>query len=61
MDARCYYYGLNRMKSKRAKRLLLDHKWYVGEVSEHLGYKNPQHFTVAFKKYYGVLPSLFKG
>lgn len=44
-----------------AKRLLLDQKWYVNEVAEHLGYKNPQHFTVAFKKYYGVVPRLFKG
>lgn len=51
----------NSYRMLEAKRLLLDHKWYVGEVSEHLGYKNPQHFTVAFKKYYGVLPSLFKG
>lgn len=51
----------NSYRMHEAKRLLLDHKWYVGEVSEHLGYKNPQHFTVAFKKYYGVLPSLFKG
>ncbi|MDR0229752.1 MAG: AraC family transcriptional regulator [Flavobacteriaceae bacterium] len=47
-------------RMQEAKRLLLDCNWYVGEVAEHLGYKNAQHFTVAFKKYYGILPSLFK-
>jgi len=43
-----------------AKRLLLDEKRYINEVSELIGYRNPQHFTVAFKKYYGILPSRFK-
>ncbi|MDM1352389.1 helix-turn-helix transcriptional regulator [Myroides marinus] len=50
----------NKQRMAEAKRLLLDQKWYVGEVSDYLGYKNPQHFTVAFKKYYGSLPSQFK-
>lgn len=50
----------NKHRMAEAKRLLLDQKWYVWEVSDYLGYKNPQHFTVAFKKYYGSLPSQFK-
>ncbi|QZE15109.1 AraC family transcriptional regulator [Halosquirtibacter laminarini] len=29
----------------------------IAEISHHVGYKNPQHFTVAFKKYFGYLPS----
>ncbi len=45
---------------QRAKHLLLEEKLYVFEVSDRLGYKNQQHFTVAFKKRFGYLPSLLK-
>lgn len=29
----------------------------IGEISQKTGYKNPTHFTAAFKKYYGILPN----
>lgn len=32
----------------------------VSEVADQVGYKNPQHFTAAFKKKYGILPSSLK-
>lgn len=37
--------------------LLLKQKKTVSEVASEVGYKNPQHFTVAFKKKFGILPS----
>lgn len=45
---------------QEAKYLLIDQKWYVSEVSDRMGYKNPQHFTVAFKRRFGFLPSSLK-
>ncbi|AUC84610.1 hypothetical protein CW731_04520 [Polaribacter sp. ALD11] len=47
------------LKMDKAKELLFDKKLPVGEVSELVGYKNPQHFSTAFKKKYGVTPSKF--
>jgi AraC-like DNA-binding protein len=51
---------INDLRMNKAKQLLLDEKKYVGEVSEMVGYKNQQHFTVAFKKKFGILPSKLK-
>jgi AraC-like DNA-binding protein len=48
------------LKMEKAKQLLLEESMSVGHVAELIGYKNPQHFTVAFKKKYGVLPSQIK-
>lgn len=36
---------------------LLQQKYNVNEVSFLVGYKNPQHFTAAYKKKFGILPS----
>ncbi len=43
-----------------AKQLILEKNISICCVSEELGYKNPQHFTVAFKKIFGYLPSKLK-
>jgi len=51
----------NDVKMQEAKRLLLENKMNVSEVSEQIGYKNPQHFSTAFKKYFGTSPSQLKG
>ena len=51
----------NDLRMERAKHLLLDQGKFVAEVADDIGYKNPQHFTVAFKKKYGVLPSELRG
>jgi AraC-like DNA-binding protein len=45
------------LRMEKAKELITHEKMSVSEASYEVGYKNPQHFTVAFKKYYGFLPS----
>ncbi|UZH54101.1 helix-turn-helix transcriptional regulator [Salinimicrobium tongyeongense] len=45
------------LRMEKAKDLITHEKLSVSEASYEVGYKNPQHFTVAFKKYYGFLPS----
>ncbi|MCW3464525.1 helix-turn-helix transcriptional regulator [Chitinophaga nivalis] len=47
---------LTELRMITARQLLLDHKMYVGEVSDMIGYKHQQHFTAAFKKRFGILP-----
>ncbi|MGY5353720.1 helix-turn-helix transcriptional regulator [Wenyingzhuangia sp. IMCC45467] len=48
---------INDLKMEKSKKLLIQNKLSIGEVSEKIGYKNPQHFSTAFKKKYGVSPS----
>ncbi|WP_343307465.1 AraC family transcriptional regulator [Chitinophaga niabensis] len=48
---------LSEVRMQQAKRMLLEEKKYVGEVAIEVGYKNPHHFTAAFKKRFGFLPS----
>lgn len=45
------------LRMAEARRLLRDGKKAVGEVADAIGYQNAHHFTAAFKKKYGVLPS----
>ncbi|WP_103863507.1 AraC family transcriptional regulator [Aquimarina sp. I32.4] len=51
---------IQNIKMRKAKDLLLIQKMLVNEVSDYLGYKNPQHFSTAFKKKYGISPSYLK-
>jgi AraC-like DNA-binding protein len=44
-------------KMEHARELLLDSGYYVNEVSRKVGYKNPNHFSTAFKKKFGVSPA----
>lgn len=48
---------ITRLRMEMAKELISKEKRSVSETAYEVGYKNPQHFTVAFKKYYGFLPS----
>ncbi|NML68572.1 helix-turn-helix transcriptional regulator [Chryseobacterium sp. RP-3-3] len=32
----------------------------ISEVSDVVGYKNPRHFSTAFKKKFGIVPSPLK-
>jgi AraC-like DNA-binding protein len=48
---------LSHVRMEMAKQLLLDEKKTISEVSAIVGYQHPQHFTAAFKRKYGVLPS----
>ncbi|WP_154647985.1 helix-turn-helix domain-containing protein [Pedobacter arcticus] len=47
-------------KMEKAKELLSTGKHKITEVSETVGYKHATHFTTAFKKFFGYLPSLAK-
>lgn len=51
---------LTQVRMEYAKQLISEKEYSVALVSEELGYKNPQHFTVAFKKTFGYLPSKLK-
>lgn len=55
-------YGyLNQYKMEKAKSLLTDENLSIADVSQRIGYKHPTHFTSAFKKYFGYLPTRIKG
>ena len=47
---------LTTMRMTKAHDLLATKEMTIAHISQTVGYKNPQHFTVAFKKYYGYLP-----
>lgn len=48
---------ITRLRMEMAKEIIGVEKRSVSEAAYEVGYKNPQHFTVAFKKFYGFLPS----
>lgn len=48
---------LTRLRMHKARALLIKKEMNISEVSYSVGYKNSQHFTVAFKKFFGYLPS----
>jgi AraC-like DNA-binding protein len=50
----------NDLRMEIAKDLLINQEKSIAEVADNIGYKNPQHFTVAFKKKYGILPRTLK-
>ncbi len=51
-------YGfVSKARMQQAREILLEGNLSIHEVSLLAGYKNPQHFTAAFKKHYGVPPS----
>ncbi|MEM0941623.1 MAG: AraC family transcriptional regulator [Bacteroidota bacterium] len=52
-----YWKGL---RLQEAKIMLCNEQISVKEVAERIGYRNPEHFTNAFKKQFGVLPSKVK-
>lgn len=45
---------------EKAKKLIAEQDYTIAQASYEVGYKNPQHFTVAFKKLLGYLPSQLK-
>ena len=48
---------ITALRMEKAKNLIINKHYTVAEASLKVGYKYPQHFTVAFKKQYGYLPS----
>lgn len=51
---------LTDLRMEKAKYLLLDEKMYINEVADLVGYRHPHHFTDAFKRKFGYLPSALK-
>jgi AraC family transcriptional regulator, transcriptional activator of the genes for pyochelin and ferripyochelin receptors len=48
---------LTQARMEQAREMILDGKYStIAEVASLIGYKNPQHFTAAFKKTFGYLP-----
>ena len=47
----------NDAKMEQAKQMLTGQDMSIGEVAHISGYKNPRHFSAAFKRKFGVLPS----
>ncbi|MDT7830444.1 AraC family transcriptional regulator [Pricia sp. S334] len=48
------------IRMKKAKTLLLQGEFSIGQISDEVGYKNPQHFSTAFKRKFGMPPSAIK-
>ena len=51
---------ITQLRMEKAKRLVLEKNYSITQASYEVGYKNPQHFTKAFKKKYHYLPSSLK-
>lgn len=49
----------NDTKMEEARKMLQNGS-NVSKVSDAIGYKNPQHFSAAFKRRFGIVPSQFK-
>lgn len=60
------YYGKtflqmqSEAKMSMAKIYLRDRKWNISEIADRLNYSTVQHFSYAFKKYYGITPSDYR-
>ncbi|WP_316839490.1 AraC family transcriptional regulator [Pedobacter gandavensis] len=50
----------NDLKMAEAMKMLQQQGMKINEVSDAIGYKNPQHFSAAFKRKFGVVPSSVK-
>ncbi|WP_027076066.1 helix-turn-helix transcriptional regulator [Maribacter antarcticus] len=51
---------INDLKMNEAKQLLLEGSLYITEIADRCGYKNATHFSAAFKRKFGLTPSLLK-
>jgi AraC-like DNA-binding protein len=47
------------IKMNKAADLLRDQKYSVSEIAYLIGFPNAKYFSTAFKKYYGMTPSMF--
>ena len=48
------------LKIEEAQRLLYEDRRTITEISEHLGFENPQYFSRIFRQYAGVCPREFR-
>ncbi|QES87507.1 helix-turn-helix domain-containing protein [Rhizosphaericola mali] len=51
---------LSDFRMQKAKDMILENRQTIAEIAYEIGFKNPQHFTAAFKRKYGYLPSVLK-
>lgn len=51
---------LTDMRMEKARNMLINPEKSVSEVAYAVGYKNPQHFTSAFKRRFNYVPSDFR-
>ena len=52
----CYW---NDLKMEKAQQMLIEKELNIKQISSVIGYKNPQHFTTAFKRKFGKSPSQY--
>ena len=52
---------ITQLRMEKARMLVLQENLTIAQASYEVGYSNPQHFTVAFKKTMGYLPSSLLG
>jgi AraC-like DNA-binding protein len=50
---------LHDQRMERARRMLEERRFNVTEVACTVGYANPSHFSAAFKRKFGVNPSVY--
>ncbi|HAT3998734.1 TPA: helix-turn-helix transcriptional regulator [Elizabethkingia anophelis] len=48
------------LKMQNAKKLILEESLHINEIALTVGYKNPRHFSTAFKKHFGHTPTELK-
>lgn len=48
------------LRMRHAHQLLMDEKMFVNEVAGRVGYKNPNHFSTAFKRRFGISPAALR-
>ena len=51
---------LTEVRMEKARKMIIEKDSTIAEASYEVGYKNPQHFTAAFKRMYNYLPSSLK-
>ncbi|WP_066195601.1 response regulator transcription factor [Gracilibacillus timonensis] len=55
-----FYHYLDRIRTEKAKKFLMEGNWKVYQVSEKVGYTNHDYFYKKFKKNVGVSPKEFQ-
>lgn len=51
---------ISELRMEKAKLLLEENLLSIGQISDKVGYRNPQHFSTAFKRKFGVSPSTIR-
>lgn len=51
---------IRSIKLKKAAQMILENKFGITQIALEIGFASPAHFTKAFKKHFGCLPSEFR-